>query len=242
MRLTKCLTFVALLVSSEVGCLGRSGLVEKPFSQMVFNALPYFEELADEHPKDLVRVQNVGRVIEKHGLEADVGVTILHKHFPLSNGEMLQARRHNNSLVVQAAIEDPKARPYLYQFVDSRDTLALQPLEFVASADVDAALLAKHNKILANADFLADSKQALNESGLLATHGLRLLSHQHSLGEGSTFEQADRSMSRTLLVTRSADTIPNSQSQVERLVTYVFRSGFIEQGNCKHCGHCRLCR
>ena len=90
------------------------------YSSETFMRLPHYDDAKLMVGSNVVEIgiNELGKVIEGNGLEADVGVCLLHKHFDMSEGEILLEFSENGasklSPVHRSDIHD-EVLPYMWK-------------------------------------------------------------------------------------------------------------------------------
>lgn len=103
-----------------------------PYSIEKYNALPHFLDLPPETPEEALSVQPLGRVLQKYGLEDQVGIFLSHRHFNLFPGEKLVAKLSKDSVHIEPEQNKSDLWPYFYQISeDALGAIQLQPMEFI---------------------------------------------------------------------------------------------------------------
>jgi hypothetical protein len=133
------------------------------YNSDIFTELPHYD-----HAKCVVGtnalktvIDELGKVITTNGLEATVGVCLLHKHFDIGSDEvLLETVRGNTSKlspIVRAGIQD-KIIPYMWKM---NKNMCWSPLEFVYSTN---EMQYAFEKVMKNEAFLKAIGMALVNS------------------------------------------------------------------------------
>src|SRR5438876_12184253 len=73
-----------------VGVCARSFAMQViPFDPRTFNTLPSLNEAKKKLEMNQHALEQLGSVISKHGLQADVGIALLHRHVEMQSDERL---------------------------------------------------------------------------------------------------------------------------------------------------------
>jgi hypothetical protein len=113
------------------------------YQEVEYAALPTFAEARSSYPQWRGKLLRLGGVICRHGLQTEIGLTMLHRHFPLDQGMRLVRRVGGNEAFSQptALAETPGAVPYLWKMRMNDDTGGVEayPLEFVEPTECPRA-------------------------------------------------------------------------------------------------------
>jgi len=149
------------------------------YNSSVFMALNHFEiakSLLEQHRSD---INLLGDVICEYGLDESFGISLLHKHFSISDNEALVETRTDDEIRVSTMTYSSNLTPYLWKFENSEGIW--YPLEFSSS---DAVM--RFNQKL-DSQFLKAFGMRLKELGLADVFGLSTL---HRLNFASNDEVA----------------------------------------------------
>ncbi|KGP78118.1 MULTISPECIES: hypothetical protein [Paenibacillus] len=152
--------------------------VIKNYSSLVFANLHEFEIAKKKVTKNEKHLDQLGGLIKKYKLENLVGITLLHKHFNLYEGEKL-VRKYSASefKIGPFTTDDTNIIPYAFAYsktaIDSE--LELYPIEFIV-ADGEAELYKNHYKELLNQEeFIVEFKNYLQLNEINEVFGLAFL-------------------------------------------------------------------
>jgi hypothetical protein len=117
-----------------------------PYAPAIFGSLPEFEVALESKPVVEASVIEAAAVFQKHGLAESVGLSMLHRHFPLEEGEILVEspvgstsfiRPEHSALPVKADLQ-----PYMFRLVETAEGFVLAPLEYAPAHIIDSEKLA----------------------------------------------------------------------------------------------------
>jgi hypothetical protein len=159
------------------------------YDPAVFDGLNQFSAAKRRlHAGGEAQIGLLGDVVIRHGVYREVGVCLLHQHFPLSGDERLVKRMGDNRATVRpqpAATMAPVA-PYNWAFATSRRGPAMVPLEFIEQAPGTASAARLAATAMASIEFLTEFDASLRDLGLADLFGLTTLHH-----DGYTFRPGD---------------------------------------------------
>jgi hypothetical protein len=105
------------------------------YSPAIFDALNRFAQAKELLGRRRSEIDRLGRVIIKHGLHETLGVSLLHKHFPMLCDEVLV--RHYDFAARKITMTPKRLRPgdnvipYLWRATTNGSSWQFYPLEFV---------------------------------------------------------------------------------------------------------------
>lgn len=152
-----------------------------PFSVEIFNGLPNIHDYTREEVDAVYLgiVDRVGSVLHDARLTGDVGLTLLHNHFLLGEGEIVvttvdAARGLVSNRVVQAP-DDPDAVPFIFRL--GAGGRSLEPVQFISSACPTAPVMRlRLARLVADPAFVGRLLEALKSEG-----------HAHDVGVAVRF-------------------------------------------------------
>ncbi|HZQ27164.1 MAG TPA: hypothetical protein VFA94_05640 [Acidimicrobiales bacterium] len=159
------------------------------YAPAVFDGLPQFSTAKRRlHDGAVDDVGMLGDVIVRHGLHLEVGVCLLHQHFPLDGDERLVKRMGDNRATVRPhrAATTGTVAPYNWTFVTTHSGPTMVPLEFVEQAPTTASAARLAATALASVEFLDEFEATLRDLSLIDLFGLTTLHH-----DGYTFRLGD---------------------------------------------------
>ena len=190
----------------------------KDYDADVFDRLSEFNvarEALEQHKQSIILF---GDVICNHGLEKDVGISFLHKHFDISQDEILIRQFVGNTAYMRPlkAKDHKGAVPYLWKFDRSTSGEGFYPLEFVEYEPRDQQDARVQVEMIAQSHgFLSDMADKLIELGLTDVFGIVSLYSRKpfSLKDGETLLELTDKPRRTLTLE------PALQSKVRTMDT-----------------------
>lgn len=150
----------------------------KEYDPMVFSKLHEFHTARVDATRNAESIVELGKVICRHGLERDLGVNLLHKHFDLEPGEVLIRSNRANGSVIKALCTSSinKAVPYLWQLAQGSDGIGFYPLEFsIPPNELRRACIQSFKALCANADFLEELADTIKKQRVQNTFGIAAL-------------------------------------------------------------------
>ena len=181
-------------------------------------------------------------IFVKHGMEVNVGVAMLHKHFPLSADEILVEQPCDDKSFVRpvnlSETDVSKLLPYMFKVRETSSGFVLVPLEFAPMELVDNATLVS---LANNTAFINEFGKLIKDNGALNVVGLTVLHRDHiARVDGSTVEFTDHG-SRELLIVPSSKALDHEAKvgkhsfTTKTVWTFGSREG---EDVCHHCVHC----
>jgi hypothetical protein len=124
----------------------------------VFDSLEHFftaRDLLGQAPNNMAEL---GAIVRRHGLQKQVGICLLHKHFDLADNERLVEEFEGNNACVRPTAEYSDAIPYMWKVEQDRVSgeWVWFPLEFVRVTDAVAATVERSEAVVNNAEFLKE--------------------------------------------------------------------------------------
>ncbi|WP_369362981.1 hypothetical protein AB5L52_06720 [Streptomyces sp. CG4] len=216
----------------------------QPYTPKAFSTLPLFRDSKSALKKQRANLCPVGSVIVKHGLEEKMGVSLLHKHFPLEDGEILSRSfdTPGRTITMRPVPKQRKSNavPYLWRAVrESGGKFAYYPLEFVEreyAEELDGFRLDEHLGLLQDMAYELEKYNLLNVFGIATLNITKLRENDDEL----LVETTD-SVTRTLTVKPEPGPVPEDEELTETLWTFGPVNQANEEAACKgtHCaGHC----
>jgi hypothetical protein len=234
------------------------------YTPQIFSDLDEFDVsrkwLEKEQTKD--KIEDLGDVICRHGLESQVGISLLHKHFEMSHDEWLVEKfvgKTSYAVPVNRS-EDTFVLPYMWKVGKDpgSDLWGWYPLEFFECPKDNLV-----EAIVRNESFFADMATALSNLEVTSMFGVSVL-HRDSMKPEKGEILLERSNDRERKLNFLAVPIKELHPQIEITQTlWVFKSGHRinrsnycgfhctghDSGNCEHspdpgcshCGHCFHC-
>jgi hypothetical protein len=177
--------FLILLASAALADLLQN------YEPEVFNELPEFDDARREASSYQKTIEELLELTAEYALEGHVTVQILHKHFNLTETEILLETSHPESSE-HLSVSEPALRehhleaiPHVFRFADSGSSTLLFPLEFVRSSVLGIA--AASEAVFANHSYLRDFSDVLKRTGLAGVLGFGI---RHENQKGGTMENS----------------------------------------------------
>jgi hypothetical protein len=215
----------------------------------VFQRLNEFHVARDRFEESRESLVELGDVICLHGLHYRVGVSLLHKHFDISDNELVVREFVRNVSYIKPRKVDPLSSPvpYLWKAEISGRRVTYYPLEFCDYPDPLKAK-ARHDLeiLIGSPAFLTAFANKLADLGLIEIFGLVSLRSR----DGLTLEQGETLLETTDEERRILTLRPAQLSEIEGLDTtqtlWIYRPAPVRVGaviagaTCAvHCaGHC----
>lgn len=190
------------------------------------------------------RIEELLELITNHGMSNEVGITLLHKHFPLFEDERLIRRPLKDRVEVKPErLPTGELLPYMWTLgkADSRQSYGLYPLEFIAAGKHAPAMMKSVAALYQNQPFLFQFLEKLVELNLERVFGLSLLPKGlFKLKRGETLVENDQP-GRRLEITVTTKTEVQATSSTQTLWVAAPRQGQQPQWCVIHCGiHCQV--
>jgi hypothetical protein len=199
-----------------------SPLVEE-YNPKVFDELPLFRDSKEALRTQRSRLCPVGGAIVHNGLGERLGVSLLHKHFPLAQDEILiRSFDMPNRTVTMRPSKEGKSHaiPYLWRLVrQTSGRFSYYPLEYVREEDAEDF---SDFNLGDHADFLLDMAQTLTEHGVQDVFGVAVPTNIRKLAQDDEellIETTDHA-TRTLTVTPHAGPLPENEELTETIWTF----------------------
>ena len=209
----------------------------------VFDQLDTFETARDRLETTKDNLPTLGDVIRQHGLNQQVGISLLHKHFNLNNDERLVEEFADNHAYIRPTTDSADSLPYMWKLEQALSgEWSWVPLEFVRREDADATFSDRVAAVTQNQAFLNDLAAKLSELGMANLFGFSIL-HRDTIhvAEGNILVESTDDDARVL--TFSA--LPRSEVKPETLTQTLWKfpetSGIEAVSECSHCTHCTHC-
>lgn len=168
---------------------GVSQVAMAPYSVSAFNALPEFEE-SKWRLKDKPSVlDGFGEIVRAHQVEEFLGAALIHKHFPLGEGERLveEVKHDSTFLSPESGISEDELTPYLWHLTCAGQTFLWTPMEFVISATVPPKVREFARELPKRTAFLRQLAEFLAAHEAQDIIGLSML-HRHNVQFDRTAE------------------------------------------------------
>jgi hypothetical protein len=219
----------------------------EPYAPRHYQSLPEFDDVkALQLTPDII--DQIQVVFHRWNLQDVLGLTLLHKHFPITDSELL-VRRHDTasnqitgSVVPIAGTSD--LVDYIWRYVGDETLPRLTPIEFLA-ADSDLSYFRLAARLVrASSSFHTELFGVLHRAALLDKFGLSLLPDRlFSVTSGETLVENTVESTRTLKIHKVAVGSFNKANSTKTLWNFPKgTSGMKPQIICiSHCGsHCKV--
>lgn len=210
----------------------------------VFDCLEHFFSAKDllEQAKD--NMTQLGAIVRRHGLQKQVGICLLHKHFDLSDNERLVEVFEGNNAYLQPTAEYSDAIPYMWK-VERNETSGESvwfPLEFVRVTEAVSAAVERSEAVVNNSEFLNEIADKLSELGMTNMFGISIL-HRDAIqvAEGEILVESTDDEARILTLSSVPRQDVDSVTLTQTLWQFPHAEGFEVGAMCTHCSHCTHC-
>ena len=160
---------------SEVNS-AQSQLAVDGYDPGVFAGLPKFHEAKTLLKERYNHIGHIGHPFVKHQVQDSFGLNLLHKHFDMSNDELLYRSFNDTETVAtmqpMSVMLAEDAVPYLWRATRAGGTWRFVPLEFVRRSDV---VRGTPTNLDGQQEFLSDFADRLAEFGVVDLFGLATL-------------------------------------------------------------------
>lgn len=144
------------------------------YNPKVFSNLNEFDISRKRLEEEQAKIPHLGDVICRHNLHRHVGISLLHKHFEMSDDEMLVERfiGERSFAVPLSESESIRAVPYMWKAVkhSESESWVFYPLEFVECPDDKLFETVTQNEV-----FFADMANVLSNLGVTDVFGVSVL-------------------------------------------------------------------
>jgi hypothetical protein len=152
-----------------------------PYSVATFNNLPEFNESKGRFSEKQHVLDSLGSIIRAHGAQKFLGAALIHKHFPLHDGECVveEVRPDGSLLGPRFGMQEDLLIPYLWHLSKpSPVVFKWTPVEFVVAATVPDSVRKFAKELPQREALLNELAAVLAESHAQETFGLALLHRQ----------------------------------------------------------------
>lgn len=210
----------------------------------VFDSLEHFftaRDLLSQAPDNMAEL---GAIVRRHGLQKQVGICLLHKHFDLADNERLVEEFEGNNAYVKPTAEYSDAIPYMWKVEQNRVSgeWVWFPLEFVRVTDAVAATLERSEAVVNNSEFLNEIASKLSELGMTEMFGISIL-HRDAIkiSEGEILVESTDDEARVLTFSSVRREDIDASTLTQTLWQFPHAEGFEVGAMCSHCSHCTHC-
>lgn len=171
------------------------------YNHAVFSSLNSFEKARELLPVYKPKLSEIGVLLCQHGLEKQLAVCLLHKHFELDPNERLVKDFVEDGAVVLPTMlsSELKLIPYVWKFDFASDVQGFnyRPLEFLR-LDEKTERFQRASRIFEHwPAFLTEASEYLQAHGLESIFGFSLL-HVDAIGEDEVWLEETNSRNRTI--------------------------------------------
>lgn len=206
----------------------------------IFDSLEDFFAIRDRVELAKEDLIELGSVIRSYGLQEQVGICLLHKHFNLSAEERLVEEFEGNNSYIKPTTEYSDAIPYMWKVEPSQVSgeLVWFPLEFVRNTKQVAAAVERSEAVVNNQDFLKAMAAKLSELGLSNMFGISIL-HRDAIkiAEGEILVENTDDEGRFLKFSSVPKPEVDPATLTQTLWQFPTNQGFEVVGLCGHCTH-----
>ena len=109
-------------------------IVTQKYNPLVYANLYEFTTAKELGSKCKNHLESLGKELKEHGLNGNVGIVLLHKHFKLYDDEILLRELHDNVMTVRPTTSRIPVSPYIWAFskISVNKPYAFFPIEYVA--------------------------------------------------------------------------------------------------------------
>ncbi|MEG4283649.1 glycerol-3-phosphate ABC transporter substrate-binding protein [Microcoleus sp. A006_D1] len=210
----------------------------------VFDCLEHFftaRDLLEQAPDNMTEL---GAIIRSHGLQKQVGICLLHKHFDLSNNERLVEEFDGNNAYVKPTAEYGDAIPYMWKVEQNQISgeWVWFPLEFVRVTEAVSAAVERSKAVVNNSNFLNEIAGKLSQLGMTGMFGISIL-HRDAIkvAEGEILVESTDDAARVLTFSSVPRQNVDRTTLTQTLWQFPNAEGFEVGAMCSHCTHCTHC-
>lgn len=158
-----------------------------------YSTLPSFFQAQQQLKQNNDVLHQLGDVIVKYGLQDKVGVSLLHKHFPLQKDEKIVRKAHSTSVVAAAEKSNGPFIPSQWRLFPVGGRSVYAPIEFLDPGSFSKTAIEQSLSVERDHEFLTSFATVLKDRGAENIFGLSTLSVQVQLHADTTtqiiFEQ-----------------------------------------------------
>ncbi|WP_293338838.1 glycerol-3-phosphate ABC transporter substrate-binding protein [Microcoleus sp. CAWBG58] len=210
----------------------------------VFDSLDHFFTARDLLEQAQDNMTELGAIIRSHGLQKQVGICLLHKHFDLSDNERLVEEFDGNNAYVKPTADYGDAIPYMWKVEQNQASgeLVWFPLEFVRVTEAVSAAVERSAAVVNNSEFLHEIAGKLSELGMTGMFGISIL-HRDAIkvAEGEILVESTDDEARVLTLSSVPRQNVDRTTLTQTLWQFPNAEGFEVGAMCSHCTHCTHC-
>jgi hypothetical protein len=170
-----------------------------------FNRLPSFQAAREAVKYRRFDLPKLGEVICHHGLEDSLGISLLHKHFPIFETECMVKRCTSKGASIFPSDTDEGLVPYSWNLLVNpadEDDFLWQPLEFLSNTPENFHAIKKARKAQKHIKCLEDLATRLQSLSLETVFGISALPGASiEVGQGETLLELTNEEKRSLSIT-----------------------------------------
>ncbi|MEG4799182.1 glycerol-3-phosphate ABC transporter substrate-binding protein [Microcoleus sp. ARI1-B5] len=214
------------------------------YKRDVFDSLEHFFTARDLLEQAQDNMTELGAVIRRHGLQKQVGICLLHKHFDLWDNERLVEEFDGNNAYVKPTAEYSDAIPYMWKVEQNQVSgeWVWFPLEFVRVTEAVSPAVERSAAVVSNSEFLNEIAAKLSELGMTGMLGISIL-HRDAIkvAEGEILVESTDDEARVLTLSSVPRQNVDRATLTQTLWQFPNAEGFEVGAMCSHCTHCTHC-
>ncbi len=208
-----------------------------------FANLETFEAAREQLEDRKELLPELGAVIRRHGLNQQIGISLLHKHFDLMPEELLVEEFEGNHAYIRPTAECADSLPYMWKLEQDKHSgeSTWTPLEFVRRTDA-AEVAERAATVAQNPTFLKELAEKLADLGVTNLFGFSVL-HRETIhvAEGNILVESTDDDARVLMFSALPRTEVDPKTLTQTLWKFSAEGGVEGVTECSHCTHCTHC-
>ena len=122
-----------------------------------------------------------GKIVRAHQMQKFMGASLIHKHFPLRDGERIveEVRQDGTFTAPVHGVSDEAVTPYLWHLTRQDQAFVWTPVEFVVSDTVPLKVRTFADALPGKTAFLRELAEFLTDHEAQNTFGLSMLHRHH---------------------------------------------------------------
>ncbi|PZV18575.1 MAG: glycerol-3-phosphate ABC transporter substrate-binding protein [Leptolyngbya sp.] len=210
----------------------------------VFENLDTFESAREqlEDKKDLL--PELGDVIRRHGLNQQIGISLLHKHFDLTHEERLVEEFADNHAYIKPSTDCNDSLPYMWKLEQDEQSgeRLWVPLEFVDSMATAATTVEQATVVANNPLFLKELAEKLSDLNVADLFGFSVLHRDEiHVAAGNILVESTDEDARVLTFSALPREKVDPTTLTQTLWKFPTNGGVECVSDCDHCTHCTHC-
>ncbi|MEG4111251.1 MULTISPECIES: glycerol-3-phosphate ABC transporter substrate-binding protein [unclassified Microcoleus] len=210
----------------------------------VFDSLEHFFTARDLLEQAQDNMTELGAIIRSYGLQKQVGICLLHKHFDLADNERLVEEFDGHNAYVKPTAEYGDAIPYMWKVEKDRASgnWVWFPLEFVRVSEAVSAAIKRSEAVVNNSEFLNEIAGKLSDLGMTDMFGISIL-HRDAIkvAEGEILVESTDDEARVLTLSSVPRQDVDRATLTQTLWQFPNDEGVEVGAMCSHCTHCTHC-